>query len=167
MDLNASTILGFKYSNDKDITLTPSQASRSVAVGRLVGDSYRWFLIPEPPHDSNKLYSCFKGLPSSTWIELDLEDLGLEEHALQVPGTACQDVTWKDMVGAGWMTEESIAGPVMLACGSSNCKWSVCKLSTLPAPQQIPQHLEKQWDMVIPLVQPQRVSAAEGVYFVG
>jgi hypothetical protein len=167
MDLNASTILGFRYSHETETTLTPSKASRTVAILQFKEGSYHWIRIPEPPHDSNKLYSCFKGLPSSSWIDLDVEDVGLEQHALQVQGTPCTQVTWMDLIGAGWMTTESMAGPMMLVCGSVASQWSVYKFSTPPTLSQIPLLVEKQWDLIVPLVQPQRVSTEQGVYFVG
>jgi hypothetical protein len=173
MDINSSTLLGFKYSeNQVDISLSPPKGDRTVSFLRRVGDTFTWFRIPEPFHDSNKLYASFKGFPSGAWLELDLEDLGLPAAAFKVEGVQQEEVRLMDFVGSGWMksADDANKAVVMVACGHSGKEtWSISKLAhrSVNVEDVSACACDQKCDVIIPMVQPERVVSEKGVYFVG
>jgi hypothetical protein len=182
--VNEAAILGFKYSlSSSNVTLSPPKGTRKIVFLQRVGPSLQWFHILEPHHDSNKLYSCFKGLPTDTMVQLQLEDLGLDEvagfkaTAEPLPQETTNSISLMDFIGAGWMTDDDNVDatqnstPILLAYGKRDIQsWQVMKLkeggevSSLLADMT---NNKEQFDIVIPFVQPKRVVSEKGVYFVG
>ena len=179
--VNDFPLLGFKYSESASdsISLSPPKGTRKIAFLQRVGLSLQWFHILEPHHDSNKLYSCFKGLPSDTMVQLQLEDLGLDEvdgFKADLPPleTTANIISPMDFIGAGWMMDDQVTAqasaqntPILLAYGQRGeiGSWQVMKLKECPA--DIATNCKKDYDIVIPFVQPKRVVSEKGVYFVG
>ena len=171
---NASTILGFKYSEEQaEISLSPPKSDRSVSYLRRMGDTLRWVRIPEPHHDSNKLYASFKGIPTCVWLGMDLEDLGLETEGLSAAGVQHdEDVQVTDFIGSGWINskDDAKSSIFMVACRQSGtASWRVFKLrECLPhVGDPASYHFCQECDIIVPMVQPKRVMTEQGVYFVG
>ncbi len=172
MDVNQS-ILGFKYSeNEENISLSPPKGIRTISYLRRVGEFFQWFQIPEPHHDSNKLYASFRGIPTNTWVELDLEDLGLEADGFNAEGERQDEVQLMDFIGAGWMdtSDAAVDSKMMVACGQEGRQtWSITKIQEFPADVgDATSYIGSQkCDIAIPFIQPKRVVTDKGVYFVG
>ena len=170
-DINGNTILGFKYTENQDaITLSPPpKGIRKVAFLQCVGDSFRWFWIPEPQHDSNKLYASFRGLPIGTTANISLEDLGLHIEGFNEAEEKGGKVHLLDFVGAGWMKtlDDAFGSPFLVAyClgGNQGQEWHVTKMKAWFAASF---SKSQKCDIAIPLIQPKRVVSKDGVYFVG
>jgi hypothetical protein len=172
-DLNDFTILGFKYAENTNVTLTPTQGQRYVSFLRLIDGQFRWFQILEAHHDSNKLYASVAGIPTGSWVAMDLEDIGLEANGFKTTGAAVQDdkVVAQKWIGSGWMNQEDSTNPkILIACGNGNDVFQFTKLNKYPTTlSDILSHLPSQhnFDIIIPIVQPKRVVSEKGVYFVG
>jgi hypothetical protein len=178
---NHSTLLGFKYSLDQSaISLSPPKGSRQIAFLKRSGDSLCWVHTDDPHHDANKLYASFRGIPSSSWVQLDLEDLGLETQDFEdsrqesFGRDTSLEVGLQDFVGAGWMNkdafERSNTPVLMVACRHKDTRiWRITKLKESPGDPGDSSFYDRQADsdIIIPLVQPRRIESDSGVYFVG
>ncbi|KAJ3126814.1 hypothetical protein HK098_007108 [Nowakowskiella sp. JEL0407] len=181
-DINAKPILGFKYSeaSQTSITLTPNHGSRNILFFR--NDEFFencWVEILEPHHDSNKLYASCRGLPTETWVDLNLEDLGLETNDFTGGGLFRGNVGIQKLIGSGWMTSDQRQknSVVMLVCAGTKGSdlWKIKKVS-VNSDVDISELISKLLkddnqiaasNLIVPVIQPQRVVSEQGVYFVG
>ena len=66
-------------------------------------------LIPDPFHDSNKLYGVLRSLPLRQTFQFQLEDLGIEEIGCvgQPPDRVIESFGPSNLIGGAWLDDES------------------------------------------------------------
>ncbi|CAB9497898.1 expressed unknown protein [Seminavis robusta] len=196
-DINQLVNMGFVSSDGSETQFhSLSHSNRSAAIifrGNSVPEAV---LVPDPHHDSNKLYGVIRALPKGQVFHFQLEDLGIEEKDCRVGDEKkslqsdepsllspqqCVGGVWLDELvkGKEWPSWSRVAFAASIA-GSST--FAVVALD----PQQLfatpssrvsiaevvkllgdVDHLFTMADMIVPVVMPRRIASSVEVKFHG
>ncbi|KAJ3202999.1 hypothetical protein HDU67_000156 [Dinochytrium kinnereticum] len=127
-----NAILGFSPSKGGPISLTPIQdPTRHIQLFKF-HPLHLWSIhsIPEPWHDSNKLFMSCRGLPLDARTKLDLEDLGLTVTQKILANASPSSTSSVCLVGGSWVDADDRILPTtrVALCwneGEVEDKWTI------------------------------------------